>query len=115
MAKKLTDAEFRARMAAPVDVDVYADKWGEEAREVAESCRFLEKAARLYGRRRVLAALRTGLEEPEASIWAEYWKRWRAREDRHIIPWAVLSEPYQAPDQVAFNIALAPRVAGGAA
>ncbi len=108
--KRLSKAEFTARFSAPIDTDVYADKWGEEARVVAESCRWLDRAARLYGMRRIVALLRC-LERPDGELWVSYWRRWRARNDRQIIPFGVICEPYAAQDRLAPGLVFAARQA----
>ena len=80
---------------------------------MTRSCRWLEKAARLYGRRRVESALRSCEWSPgegEAEAWIEYWRRWRANSRRHVIPYLVASEPEFLPDQLPAALVFAPRV-----
>jgi hypothetical protein len=108
MAKRLTKAQRLALWAEPIDTRI---EKGRDWKEVAEACRWLDRAATLYGRRRVEALFRRALDPEEASIWAGYLKRWRAREERHVVPRLVLMDPYGPADNVAMRIALAPRVA----
>lgn len=114
MAKRLrTDADMRALALGPVNVEVFEDKWASEFEEVQEGCRWLDRAARLYGRRRVERALRALDELPyeaDGQAWVEYWRRWRVRDRRMVVPYGLLIEPYSAIDQLAPVLIFAPRV-----
>ena len=98
MAKKRwTRAQLRAAHLRLIDTEAESEKWGEDRIFMTQSCRWLDRAARLYGIRRVEAALRKWDGDDDfhtGRAWVEYWRRWRARRDLHLIPWAVLSEGY---------------------
>ena len=111
MAKKknMTKAQVKAFMVELVDTKAE----GHGSRDVAQSCRWLEKAASLYGRRRVEALLRSQDRDGgfgEGALWVEYWRRWRAHRDRHLIPRVLVTDPFFVPDQIAQHLVFAPRV-----
>lgn len=108
MAKKLTEAQRDAIMSELIDTRK-DPKGREHAAHVAKACRFLDRAVALYGCRRVVAVARAHYDDPELHL--AYWRRWRARQNRHLIPMGALVDAYGVADVVAFNIALAPRVA----
>ena len=103
-------AKLEADMARPVDTKREAKRWGSVAREIHLECRWLAKASALYGRARVLRALRSGLPIG-AELWVEYFGRWERGEQRHVVPFGVLQDQGLASLNVADRIALAPRVA----
>lgn len=109
--KNLTKAEIRRLMLAPVDTE--KENWSDTVRELGEICRWFEKAMRLYGRRRVVGAMRTWargdyFDKVSVGAWLEYLER--APQDRRVmIPYAVASEPSSVADNIAQHLVFAPR------
>ena len=111
-AKRMSDAEVRRLLLAPVDLE--KENWSTAGREVGRVCRWLEKAARLYGRRRVVGAMRTWargdrFDTVSVEAWVDYWRRWRAHEEQ-AIPYTVASEPWYVADNMMHLLVFAPRV-----
>ena len=116
MAKKKTKtktkAEIRRLLLAPVDLE--KENWSDALHEVVEVCRWFEKAARLYGRRCVVGAMRTWargdyFDEVSVDAWLDYLRRWRARQDVHVIPYTVASDTWFVADNMMHLLVFAPR------
>lgn len=108
--KKKTKAEIRKLLLAPIDV---RKDHVEEAPHIAEACRLIEKAMRLYGRRRVVAAMRRHAAEDymdglEVDAWLEFLDR--RPQDRHVVPWTIVGQPYYLFDNIVQYLVFAPRV-----
>ena len=109
--KNLTKAEIRRLLLRPIDTrKEHTDAVG----DVAGACRWFEKAIRLYGRRRVVAAMKTWargdyFEELAVGAWLKYLGRWRAPQDKHMIPYVIASEPWSVADNMMHLLVFAPR------
>lgn len=117
--RTLTEAEKQelgAKIAQLVDIRKPGRKWAWEAHGARVSLRFVSKASKLYGRRRVARELgaiaRDYANLPgELKVWQGCFARWLDGRQRHLVPVALLREGGYVPaDALALRLALAPRV-----
>ena len=107
--KKLTKPQIRKLLLAPIDV---RKDHPEEVPHIAEARRLLERAMCLYGRRRVVAAMRRHArgdyqDELEVDAWLELLGR--RPQDRDVVPQTIFGQPYYLFDNIVQYLVFAPR------
>jgi hypothetical protein len=99
----------RAELCSLVDTRSAAgsEALAEEVRDVRRVCRWLDQAAVLYGKRRIARELNS--YDSDGSGWVEYWRRWRTRDRRHLVPAGVLADALGPMVNIGPHVALARR------
>jgi hypothetical protein len=106
--RKVSDREYRELSERLIDTRKEPG-WRTEAAQARRTCRWLDKAAALYGARRVERLLLKWGED--GAIVVVYWRRWRARDRAHVVPFGVISEPSFPQVNIAAELAVSPRLA----